>query len=131
MIGLDTNVLVRYLVQDDPEQSARATALIEQAAARGDKLYRCSVVLCELVWVLQSCYGIPRAEIGGTLERILMTSQFQIEHRDSAWAALSEFRSTQADFSDCLIGRIHRAAGCGGTATFDRSAGSLSTFSPL
>ncbi len=131
MIGLDTNVLVRCLVQDDPVQSQRATAWIEDASARGEKLYLCSMVLCELVWVLESCYGVLRSDIADTLERILMTSQFEIEHRDSAWAALAEFRTAKADFSDCLVGRIHRRAGCEVTATFDRATRSLPTFTLL
>ena len=130
MIGLDTNVVVRYLVQDDPTQSRKATALIEGAIARGDRLYLCSVVLCELVWVLEAAYGIRKSEVAETLEKILLAAQFEIEHRDCARAALLDFRRSRADFSDCLLGRIHEAAGCESTTTFDRAARGLTTFSP-
>ncbi|RMG98478.1 MAG: PIN domain-containing protein [Candidatus Dadabacteria bacterium] len=129
MIGLDTNVLVRYLVQDDPDQARDATALIEGAAGRGERLFLCSVVLCEVVWVLEAAYGVPKREIAETLEKILATRQLDVEHHDCARAALADFRAGKADFSDCFIGRIHEARGCERTATFDRAAARLPTFS--
>jgi predicted nucleic-acid-binding protein len=122
--GLDTNVLVRYLVRDEPTQAARATRELE----REERFLIGSVVLCELVWVLEAGYGFSRAEVGDTLEKILATAQFEIEGKDLALAALDDFRSSRADFSDCLVGRRNRAAGAAETVTFDRSLRGLEGF---
>ena len=115
MIGLDTNVLVRYLVQDDPDQSRRAGKCIESGTAS----IGC-IVLCELVWVLESAYDYPRATVAEALEKILMTGDFEIEDREQAWAALHDYRRTKADYADCLIAHRNAAAGCKETATFDK-----------
>lgn len=117
MIGLDTNVLLRYVLRDDPVQAARADRELE----RGDRFLVDGIVLCELVWVLDTGYGFKRPEIAAALERILATAQFEIEGKEVALAALGDFRRSGADFSDCLIGRRNRAAGASETVTFDRS----------
>jgi predicted nucleic-acid-binding protein len=127
MTGLDTNVLVRYLVGDDPVQASRARREIE----RGERFLVDGVVLCELVWVLESGYGFSRADIAGVLERILATAQFEIEGKDLALTALHDFRRSGADFSDCLIGRRNRAAGASETLTFDRRLRGLAAFRVL
>jgi predicted nucleic-acid-binding protein len=127
MTGLDTNVLVRYLVRDDPIQASRARREIE----RGERFLVDGIVLCELVWVLESGYGFSRADIAGVLERILATAQFEIESKDLAFTALDDFRRSGADFSDCLIGRRNRAAGAAETLTFDRSLRGLAAFRVL
>jgi predicted nucleic-acid-binding protein len=124
MTGLDTNVLVRYLVRDEPTQAARATRELE----REERFLIGSVVLCELVWVLEAGYDFSRTEIGDTLEKILATAQFEIEGKDLALAALDDFRGSRADFSDCLIARRNRAAGAAQTVTFDRSLRGLEGF---
>jgi predicted nucleic-acid-binding protein len=128
MIGLDTNVLVRYLTQDDPRQYAKATACIDAAIDQGDQLLVNTAVLCELVWVLGSAYGYSRDEIAGALEQIFATAQFDIERLDEARQALGDFRATKADFSDALIGRINRAMGAAHTVTFDRDLKAIETF---
>lgn len=128
MIGLDTNVLVRYLTQDDAGQYAKATACIDAAIERGEQLLVSTTVLCELVWVLGSAYGYPRDEIAGALEQIFATAQFEIERLDEARQALGDFRGTKADFSDALIGRINRALGASHTVTFDRDLKTVETF---
>ena len=120
MIGLDTNVLVRFLTQDDAAQARKAAAVIERGAAEGEVFYLTTVVLCELAWVLESAYGLSRAEIGTTLERILRTAQFRFEQKDVLWAALGEYRRRKADFADCLIGELAVLAGCSSTLTFVR-----------
>jgi predicted nucleic-acid-binding protein len=107
---------VRYLLRDDPAQAQRAARELE----RDERFLIGSVVLCEVVWVLESGYGFSRAEIGLALEKILSTAQFEIEDKDLAHAALGDFRGSAADFSDCLIGRRNRAAGAAATVTFDR-----------
>jgi predicted nucleic-acid-binding protein len=131
MIGLDTNVLVRYLTSDDPGQFARAAAFIEAAARRGERFVVNSAVLCELVWVLAAAYDYSRQEIADALDRIFATAQFEIERLDEARQALGDFRTTRADFSDALIGRINRALGAEYTATFDRDLKGVETFRVL
>lgn len=119
MIGLDTNVLVRYLTKDDPAQARSATQEIDQGAAREEMFFIAPVVLCELVWVLRSAYGLSRAEIGLTLDRILRTKQFEFTEKGLLWEALADYKSGKGDFSDDIIGRLGRNAGCIHTITFD------------
>lgn len=124
MIGLDTNVILRYLLRDEPTQAARAARELE----RDERFLIGTVVLCEVVWVLEAGYGFSRTEIGATLEKILATVQFEIEGKDLARAALDDFRGSTADFSDCLVGRRNRAAGAAETVTFDRGLRDLAGF---
>ncbi|AGE24975.1 type II toxin-antitoxin system VapC family toxin [Pseudomonas poae] len=121
MIGLDTNVLVRYVTQDDAVQSARASHLIESLTAASPGFV--SVVsIVELVWVLQSCYQSAEADVVLVLETLLHTRELTIEHADIVWKALRKFIASKADFADCLIERCAHAAGCEYTATFDLDA---------
>ena len=121
MIGLDTNVLVRYLQRDDPSQTARASALIASFTAerRG---FIASSVLVELAWVLTSKYKISRADMVTILERLLLAQEVVIEQAPVVWQALQAYRASNADFADCLIERIGAAAGCDYTVTYDRDA---------
>lgn len=119
VIGLDTNVIVRYLTQDDPTQAARATQAVESAVDRGDRLFVSDVVLCELVWVLETAYGYRRRAVGDVVERILRTSQFEFDHKDQLWQAWKDYRGGKGDFADYLIGRLGQSAGCEATLTFD------------
>ena len=128
MIGLDTNILVRYLTHDDPAQYAKAAALIDTVTNRGDHFVVNTAVLCELVWVLGTAYDYSREEIARALEQIFSTAQFEIERLDDARQALLDFRSTKADFSDALIGRINRSLGAEHTVTFDRDLKGVETF---
>jgi len=84
MTGIDTNVLVRYLVQDDAEQARKATHFISNECASDNPGLINRIVLCELVWVLESSYGYPRAQVAFTLEKILRTTQFKVEDHDAA-----------------------------------------------
>jgi predicted nucleic-acid-binding protein len=128
MIGLDTNVLVRYLVQDDAAQARAAAATIEGAASRGEGLFLSAVTLCELVWVLESAYERPRAAIASALEQIARTGGFTLEHTDHVRGAIAAYKATPADFADALVGRINLAAGCAHTVTFDRGLKRLPEF---
>jgi predicted nucleic-acid-binding protein len=119
MKGLDTNVLVRYLTQDDPKQAAMATEVIEEAAAKEEKMFLHPLVFCELIWVLQSAYGFPKADILKVLERILRTAQFEISEKDLLWLALTDYRSGKGDFSDYYLGRANERAGAKVTLSFD------------
>lgn len=128
MTGLDTNVLVRYLTDDDPSQAKKATQVIEGAAEGGDLLYVTSIVLCELVWVLESAYGHSRPEIQAVLERILRTAQFRFDHKELLWQAWQSYCEGRADFSDYLIGYLGTRDGCQDTVTFDRALQNHSAF---
>lgn len=128
MTGLDTNVLVRYLVQDDPGQSRKASQVISRECTRGTPGFINRIVLCELVWVLESAYGYSKETIAGVLEKVLRTSQFQVEDVQSAWTAFRLYRKGKADFADCLLGTVNRHQGCDRTVTFDQQAGRLEGF---
>jgi len=118
--GLDTNVLARYLTQDDPKQAARADAFIHTTVARNERCFISAVVLCELTWVLRYAYKVSKADVEMTIDRLLNTSQFEIGDRDLVRRANDAYRSGRADFADYLIGALAHDAGCDLTATFDR-----------
>lgn len=119
MIGLDTNVLIRYLTHDDPVQAARAARLIDHAEPAG--LFLSSIVLCEMVWVLESGYRYDRSDIAATIEQILRTTQFEFEDKELLWAALTDYQLEKGDFSDYVVARSAQSSGCQHTATFDRA----------
>jgi predicted nucleic-acid-binding protein len=129
VIGLDTNVLVRYLTQDDPAQAAKASRVIE--AASPGSLFISAIVLCELVWVLEDVYRHGRAELATVLEKILLTSQFAFEEKDLLWKALTDYRQRKGDFSDHVIGHLGTRAGCEYSLTFDRGLKDSATFKLL
>ncbi|MBA2302533.1 MAG: type II toxin-antitoxin system VapC family toxin [Acidobacteria bacterium] len=117
MIGLDTNVLIRYFTQDDQVQAAKAARIIDAAPSAG--LFISSVVICEIVWVLEDSYRHKRKEISEVLETMLQTGQFAFENKDLLWQALRDYRRGKGDLSDYLIGRVAHRAGCSHTLTFD------------
>ncbi len=121
MIAPDTNVLVRYLVQDDEEQAAQATAAIRGAVDRGENLFLSGIVLCELVWVLEGVYRRSREEVAGALGQILTTRGVVVADRDEAEQALEGYRSGRGDFADHLIGAPARQGGADRVLTFDRA----------
>lgn len=121
MIGLDTNVLVRYIMQDDPRQSAKATKLIESLEVdRPGFIGVVSVV--ELYWVLTSCYDLTNDQVRQVLDLLLRTRQIVVDRADQVLRALKVFETGKADFADCLIERTAASAGCEQTMTFDLSA---------
>lgn len=122
MIGIDTNVLVRYLAQDDPAQSPRATSFIETECSSSRPGFIPLVVLVEVVWVSESCYGATRREIAEIVGRILGTKQLVVQGAETAWKALRLFETTKADFADCVIERTADAAGCEHVVSFDKEA---------
>lgn len=121
MIGLDTNVLVRYIMQDDPKQSPKATKLIESLDGANCG-YITLVSVIELVWVLSSCYNLTRKQVAQALDAMLRTKQFVVEQADQVIRALRVFGTAKADFVDCLIERSASQAGCEKTMTFDAGA---------
>lgn len=121
MIALDTNVLVRYLTQDDAVQARKASEIIAEHTVSGERCHFDPVVLCELTWVLRESYDRSKPDIIKTLDLILATKQFEIGDKDLVHEALEAFRHGRGDFADYVIGIRHRQAGCEETVTFDRS----------
>lgn len=131
MIGVDTNVLVRYLTQDDPKQAAIATRFIENRLSAENPGFVSAVTLCEIAWVLAASYGAERRGIRQTVENLLTTRQLVIERAELVWKALRASEGAQADFSDALIGQIAADNGSETTVTFDRGAAKLPGFELL
>lgn len=125
MIGVDTNVLVRYLTQDEPDQCARANDLIETQCTRQQPGRVTIVVLCELVWVLRGAYRYDKTLAVTVLEQILATAELTVEQEAIASHALSAYRHGHADFADYVIAYGNQAAGCESTYSFDRKLGEL------
>ncbi|MGB6488774.1 MAG: type II toxin-antitoxin system VapC family toxin [Steroidobacteraceae bacterium] len=121
MIALDTNVLVRYVMQDDPKQSQKASRLIESLIPEAPGFVPL-VSLVELVWVLTSCYDLTRDQVGQALEGLLRAKEIVLDRAEQVSQALRTFRAGSADFADCLIERTGAAAGCEKTMTFDAGA---------
>jgi predicted nucleic-acid-binding protein len=121
MIGLDSNVLVRYLTQDDPVQSTRATRLIERLTEKAPGFISL-IVLVELWWVLKRLYRATGAELRQTVQDLLDTRQFVLEQRGAVIQAVKRLDAA-GDIADCLIVELARAAGCERVVTFDKSAG--------
>ena len=125
MIGLDTNVLARYLAQDDTKQAALATRLIEEELTATRQGFVSLVVVAELCWVLNSLYGATMDELVATIEDFLNTPQFCMEKREVLQAAIGRFKagsSRKAGLADALIAEIAASAGCTATMTFDKAA---------
>jgi len=130
MEGIDTNVLIRYLVMDEPKQAKLATKFIEKHCTEKNLGFINLTVLLELVWVFESFYKYSRDEIGMALEKIFRTKQFRIEQTRLAWQALEVYRKG-LDFSDAVIGAINKENHCETTFTFDKKASKLEQFTLL
>lgn len=125
MIGLDTNVLVRYFARDDPKQAARAVRLIERELGPSNVGHVSLVTLAELVWVLRTSYGADKDTVVDIVSHLLADERFAVHQARSVWAAIDAYRQFAVDFSDALIAALDRAAGCLRTLTFDRGAARL------
>jgi predicted nucleic-acid-binding protein len=120
-IGLDTNVIVRYLTHDDPSQTAAAVRLIDSLSSDSPGFLP-MIVIAELVWVLEVSYRFKKNEIEHVLETLLRSKELVVERAEIVLQALRKFSASQADFADCLIERSGHAAECQYTVTFDRNA---------
>jgi predicted nucleic-acid-binding protein len=130
--GLDTNLLVRYLTQDDPVQSGIASRLFEEAEAQGEHFHLNVVVLCELAWTLRgNRYRFGRVEIAVALDKLLTTPLFDVDRRDQVLAAIADYRTGRADFADYLIGHLNHAVGCADTVTLDSKLADSDAFTTL
>jgi len=125
MIGLDTNVMIRYLTQDEPGQAKKAGLLIENELNVKEPGFITLIVLVELVWVLESCYDQGKEEILNVLQGLLTTRQLVVEKADMAYLAMKRYASATADFSDALITVISEQEGCNKVVTFDKNAKSV------
>jgi predicted nucleic-acid-binding protein len=121
MIGLDTNIVVRYLTHDDAAQTAAAVRVIE-SLSQDSPGFLSLIVVVELVWVLEVAYRFKKNEIERVLETLLRSKELAIERAEIVWQALRKFTAGSADFADCLIERVGHAAECEYTVTFDKSA---------
>jgi predicted nucleic-acid-binding protein len=121
MIGLDTNVLVRYIMQDDLKQSPKATQLIDGLTIEAQGFVPVVSVI-ELVWVLSSAYALTRAQVGAALELLLRSKEIVLDRADLVLQAQRRFTSGHVDFADALIERMANDVGCTGTMTFDAGA---------
>lgn len=120
MIALDTNVLVRLLVEDDADQFTKATAVLERAADAEEPCFISDAVLCETAWVLASRYGAGRAEILAAMSELVADGRYAFDAPQALTEALRAFEDGRADFSDYLIGTSARRRGARTTYTFDR-----------
>ena len=122
MIGLDTNILVRYIVQDDSSQSTVATRLIESRLSTENPGFVSLITLIETIWVLGSCYQQSRQDLSAILRQLITTRQLLVERPDIAHQAIQRYESGNGDFSDAVICLINAEYGCDETLTFDKKA---------
>lgn len=128
MIALDTNLLVRYLVRDEPRQTAAATRLVESACSESSPGFVSQIVLCELSWVLDRGYDYPRDQLAAVLRGLLAATDLTVERSELVWQAVNRFEAGKADFADYLLGLAAREASAETTVTFDRRAASSDLF---
>lgn len=121
MIGLDTNVLVRYIMQDDPRQALKASKLVESLTATAPGFVTL-VTVVELFWVLSGAYGLTREQLVEAFDALIRAKQLVVEQKDQVVRALRVYGTSSADFPDCLIERTAQAAGCEKVMTFDVGA---------
>jgi len=131
MLGIDTNVLVRFLVRDDEGQFERARRLIKREVGSEEDVFVSLLVLVETEWVLRSRYNLQKTEIREAISGLLDATDVQFEDEPAVEEALFIWKDSAADFADCLIGAHHRRLGCRATATFDAKAVKLPTFVSL
>lgn len=125
MIGLDTNVLVRYLTQDDKVQSEVANHIFETQLTSTNPGYVTLITLIELTWVLKTAYIQPKEQVANVISGLLESKQLQIEKADVAYLALKRYLQANADYSDAVITILSKQAGCDTVLTFDNKAKSV------
>lgn len=128
MLGIDTNVLVRFLIRDDETQFERAHRLIKREVTAGRCVFVSQLVLLETEWVLRSRYALPKHVIIEAIAGLLDAADVEFEDEAAVEEALFLWKDTAADFADCLIGARNRRLGCEATATFDMRASKLPGF---
>lgn len=122
MIGLDTNILVRYLTQDDPIQSLKATEIIERRLTEEAPGFVSIVAMVETVWVLERAYSLATHEIAAAVERMLQADVLVVENEQEVFTAMIALKDGQGSFSDAVIAALGARASCSCTLTFDQKA---------
>ena len=130
MIGIDTNVLVRYLAQDDPVQSVEATRFIESLTTH-EPGFISVVAMAETAWVLDRAYGLTTSEIAAAIEHVLQAEVLIVESEQEVFTSMIVLKEGRSSFADALIGALGAKAGCWHTVTFDRKASRISGFKTL
>ena len=128
MLGIDTNVLVRYLIRDDHQQFEKARRLMKRAVDSGEPVLVSLLVLLETEWVLRSRYELSKPEILAAFSALLDVADLAFEDEPSMEQALYAWKDSTAGFADCLIGARNLRLGCEATATFDAKALRLAGF---
>ena len=128
MIGLDTNILVRYLTQDDAVQSQRATDLLEGELTAAEPGFVSVVSMVETVWVLERTYDFSEQEIAAAVESMLQADALLVENEPEVFTAMIAVKEGRGSFADALIGELGASAGCAYTLTFDQKAARLAGF---
>jgi len=131
MLGVDTNVLVRYLTRDDKSQYGKARRLIAREVAKGEPVLVSLLVLLETEWVLRSRYELAKADIVTAFSALLDTTDLAFEDEPSVENAIYSWKDSAAEFADCLIEARNRRLGCRATATFDSRALKLPGFTSV
>jgi len=122
MIGLDTNILVRYLAQDDPVQSPKAREIIERRLTEENPGFVSVVAMVETVWVLDRAYGLAPHEIAAAVEYMLQADVLVVENEQEVFTAMVALKMGPGSFADALIAELSSSAGCVRTLTFDHKA---------
>jgi predicted nucleic-acid-binding protein len=131
VLGLDTNVLIRYLVRDHRQQFEKVQRLIKRQADKDEPVLVSLLVLLETEWVLRSRYELSKPEILSTFSALLDVADLTFEDEPSVERALYSWKDSVAEFADCLIEARNRSLGCQATATFDTRALRLTGFVPV
>ena len=131
MIGLDTNVLVRYLAQDDPVQSLKATELMEQRLTEQDPGFISTVAMTETAWVLSRSYRLSDLAVAAAIESVLQADVLVVENEQAVFTSMIALKDGRGSFAGALIAALGAAAGCSRTVTFDRKALRLADFELL
>jgi predicted nucleic-acid-binding protein len=128
VIGVDTNIILRLLAVDDEKQADVAMLYLKSHCSSDEPALLSDIVLVECAWVLGDFYEYSRVQIGNAIEGLLATAQLRAANASAVGAALQRYRSSSADFADCLLGVSNVGSGCDYTATFDRKACKLPEF---
>ena len=128
MTGIDANILVRYMMQDDAVQSPKAAEVMERRLTEDNPGFISIVAMAETVWVLARTYGLSNVELAAAVERMLESDALVVQNAQEVWIAMTAVREGRASFADALIAELGASAGCSRTLTFDRKAARLPGF---
>jgi predicted nucleic-acid-binding protein len=128
MIGLDTNVILRYLLQDDPNQTLQANQIVDRQLSEKNPGFISLATVLEIVWVLRSLLKQNPSQISSLLENFLIADSLEVQNEQQVFDAVVALKSGTGEFEDALIGALNAWAGCSHTLTFDQKAARLNHF---